>query len=201
MDLKKAEPVIDGVVRTPKVKLYYPSLLEMSVMGKDPNGDKKYHTQFLIPTDADYSLMKQLLKKAAEEKWGIGKVPQGLRSPFLDCTVEGHEGWVRVRVKSDYKPGVVGADLKPINDPSLIYGGRWAVIHIHAYAYDQAGNKGVAFGLSDVQLLDHGPALGGRASTSSHFKAVEGVASTNPNAAAASTAPAGEISSDDFLNT
>jgi hypothetical protein len=32
---------------------------------------------------------------------------------------------------------------------------------VNAYAYDQAGNKGVSFGLNNIMLLEKGESLGG----------------------------------------
>ena len=58
-------------------------------------------------------------------------------------------------------PVVVGPNPNiPITDEEEVYGGRWARAQVNAFAYDVGGNKGVAFGLNMIQLLDHDEPFG-----------------------------------------
>ena len=47
------------------------------------------------------------------------------------------------------------------------------------YAYDAKGNKGYAFGLQNIQKLEEGEPLSGRAKAEDEFQAIEGVAENN----------------------
>lgn len=73
-----------------------------------------------------------------------------------------------------------GQDLLGSND---IVSGDFGRVSLNAYAYDQAGNKGVSFGLNNIMLLAKGEALGGaRPSAAADFgisKSAEPVAADN----------------------
>jgi hypothetical protein len=58
---------------------------------------------------------------------------------------------------------------------------------LNAYAYDQAGNKGVSFGLNNIMLVSKGQSLGGaKPSAAADFGIVKGAAA----------APVAEVSDD-----
>src|SRR5262249_31166701 len=104
-----------------------------------------------------------------------------LRTPFLATAdfekladhAEEFPFFIRMSANEEYPPYIFGPDLKPVQDQSQVYGGRWAKIGVRAYAYDAKGNKGVSFGLSRVQLLDDAdPIGGGRVATAEGFEAV-----------------------------
>ena len=103
-------------------------------------------------------------------------MPAKLRSPFLnqgDYEYEGYEdGAVLIRASSKLKPGVVDATVQPVIDESEIYPGCYARATIRAYAYDVSGNRGVAFGLQNLQKLRDGDPLGGRTRPEDDFSPV-----------------------------
>ena len=51
--------------------------------------------------------------------------------------------------------------MTPVIDPDDIYSGCICVASVTAFAYDQAGNKGVSFFLNSVLKLRDGDRLGG----------------------------------------
>lgn len=157
----------------------------------------KYEFNLLAPKAADLAAMKDAAIEAGKEKFGKafkdanGKWPSSIKNPFKktadnDKLVAGlEEAGLKVEdypvffaARSKDKPGVVGPNGKSEDiDPEQVYPGRRGRATIQAFGYDAEGNKGVSFGLINVQLLDHGDELvigGSRVSAESEFDAVEG---------------------------
>lgn len=173
IDFKKCRETKSGNVVTPKARMSFPSLFTPRT---PPGSDKaKYQLSLLIPADCDISLLKQAAQKAAKEKWG-DKMPKQLKSPFLDAGDHEYEGYVAgmvlIRANSLQKPGVINAAGEHVTDESEVYPGRWCCASLRAFAYDTSGNRGVAFGLQNVQLLDHDEPIGGRSRAEDDFEPV-----------------------------
>jgi hypothetical protein len=63
----------------------------------------------------------------------------------------------------------------PILGSQDIVSGDYGRVSLNAYAYDQAGNKGVSYGLNNIMLLSKGDSLGGaKPSAASDFGVVAG---------------------------
>ena len=163
---------------TPEGILSYPRLFDPK--RNDLNGKDEYSCVLVFPPNTDISAMKALVEQAAERKFGKDRTkwPKGLRSPFRACSeraqeVDGKqvypdgyvEGGIYVSFRSTNRPAVVNPDLSPCSDPVQAYAGRWARVSFSCYAYEKKGNKGVAFGLGNVQLLRDGKPIGGVYST------------------------------------
>lgn len=170
-----------GNLMTPKCRIAWPALFVPQGMKGESPDKAKYQLTLLIPKDADISVLKTAAAEAATEKFG--KKTTGIRSPFrkseenerLADIAEDFPFYLSARAKD--RPGVVGPNGKPVDDPEQVYSGRWAKASIQVFAYDTAGNKGVSFGLQNVQLLDNDDPLavgGGRVSAEAEFEAVEG---------------------------
>lgn len=133
------------------------------------NGDK-YELVMIFPKTTDIAELKQAAAKAARDKWGDNAGKMKLDSPFHDGSEkvdrEGnlYDGFgpdvVYVRASSNYQPGLVDANTKPIIDPTAFYSGCYARAEIHAFAYDRNGKRGVSFGLDNLQKLRDGEPLG-----------------------------------------
>lgn len=145
----------------------------------------KYSVRAAFPPTADLSAIKREAEGAAKEKWG-DKIPKTLRSPFrineeLENPVVGiGDDWIIMTFSAneDRRPGIVDAKLQDIIDDADVYSGAWYRAQIRAFAYDNSGNKGVSFGLQNVQKLrDDEPIGGSRIPASKAFEAVEGTAS------------------------
>jgi hypothetical protein len=171
-----------GNLMTPKCRMAWSSLLAPSRM-KNDDGEAKHDVTILIPKDADITVLKKAATEAAEEKFGVKAKTLTLRSPFrktegkdsLADLAEDFPFYITARSKD--RPGVVGPNGKAVDDPEQIYPGRWVRASIQAFGYDTKGNKGVSFGLQNVQLLDHDDPLaigGSRVSAEAEFDAVEG---------------------------
>ena len=105
--------------------------------------------------DAFYSAIKSVLHD------GDGLRPTG--EPFgPEC--KGH--WVFTASTSD-RPGIVDENAQPLLEP--IKSGDYGRVSINMYGFDTAGNRGVAAGLNNVQLLERGESLGGRTDAATDF--------------------------------
>lgn len=171
-------------VVTGKVRLSYAFLFEARPPKENPDGEKKFSTSILIPKSDKDTLDKI---KAAQEvaitaKWP-GKRPAKIAITLHDGdgvkekTGEPYgpecKGHFVMSVSTKLRPGVVDTNMNSIIDPAGIQSGDYARVSISAYAYDVSGNRGVSFGLNNVQLLAKGEPLGGSTRAEDDFSAVE----------------------------
>lgn len=171
--------IVTSEVRFAFVNLFKPR--------KNDQGKEKYGVTLLFPHPskltgpalAEYNAcmakLKQAAAEAAKEKWG-DKLPNGLRTPFRNQgdkagEYAGYEdGAIFLNVTSEQRPEVVDETVQPILEPSRIYSGCYGRVSLRAFAYDNSGNKGVSFGLQNVQKLRDGEPLGGRGPASADFQ-------------------------------
>ena len=140
------------------------------------NGTPKYSLVMLIPKKTDITEMKRILKAAAVTKWG-DKIPKGLRNPIRDGDekeLDGYKDMWAISATSKIKPGLVDADKTAILTSDVFYSGCYARATLTAFAYDQKGNKGVAFGLQNIQKLRDGEPFSGRTRPEEDFDAQAG---------------------------
>jgi hypothetical protein len=187
-------------VVTGKVRFVYCSV--MSARRNELNGKDEFSTQVLVPkSDTEtVNALKAAAKEALVAKFG-DKVPKNVRNPMRDGDTEtktdgsplGKEyaGCYFFNTKSNNKPGAVDANGQDLIGASDIVSGDFGRVSLNAYAYSQAGNNGVSYGLNNVMLVSKGEPLGGaRPSAASDF----GVTSKPAAVAAAS------VSADDDIN-
>lgn len=145
-----------------------------------------------MPTNGGLMQLRKMAFEAIKEKWGEDKSkwPANLKSldpksyvsttgkngwPLRDGDVvewEGFAGCYFIRASSQYQPGMVDAKLQPIIDKQAVFGGLICRAQVNAYAYDNNGNKGVTFGLNNLQILkDDGTVYSGRPDPSGVFDA------------------------------
>lgn len=174
-------------VMTPVFRVSYPNVFKPKK--NELNGQDEYSLVALFPKDADLSQLKAAAQKAITDKWGSDKAkwPANLRTPFRDqgerakvvdgkkVLPAGHEeGAIFLNLKAKQRPGVVDQSVQDIIDESQFYAGCFARATINAYAYDNKGNRGVAFGLNNVQKMKDGDPLSGRPRAMDEFAPVEG---------------------------
>ena len=161
-----------------------------------------------LPNTNGIMALRRLAFEAVQEKWGVDKIkwPASLRALDFKTYVSptGKDGWpirdgdlvewdgfggqLFIRASSKFQPGLVDQKLQPIISEEQIFGGLICRAQINAYVYDDAMNKGVTFGLNNLQILkDDGTVYGGRANASEVFDAfamdvppVEAYADANP---------------------
>jgi Protein of unknown function (DUF2815) len=170
----------DNVI-TPEFRAGYVGLFRASAPKDEPDGKKKFSIRAFFPSNADLSTLREQAKQAVKEKWG-DKTPSALRSPFrtngdLDNPVDGiPKDWVVMTFSAneDRRPGVVDENLQDIIDETQCYSGAWFRAQVRAFAYEARGNKGVSFGLQNVQKVrDDDPIGAGRIPASKAFDKIE----------------------------
>ena len=159
------------------------------------NGKDEFSTQILVAKSdtATVAALKAAAKAALAAKWG-DKVPAKVRNPMRDgdteTKVDGsalgpeYKDHFFMTVKSSKRPGIIDSSGVELLGSDDVASGDWGRVSLNAYAYDAAGNKGVSFGLNNVQLMNKGESLGGgRPSAAADF----GVATSTAAAPVAET--------------
>ena len=146
-------------------------------------GTPKYSVSLIIPKDDTVTVnkIKAAIQAAYEEGEsklkGNGKsVPalSVLKTPLRDGDLErpddaAYANSYFVNANSATAPGIVDADRNPIIERSEVYSGVYGRASINFYAFNSNGNKGIACGLNNLQLIRAGEPLGGKASAESDF--------------------------------
>lgn len=166
---------------TPKFRVSYPKVFKPEV--NTMSGKSEYSVVALFDKNADLTKLRAAIKEAIEEKWGKdpAKHPKNLRSPLRDQGERAKDGVlpngyvkgaVFITLKSKEKPGVVDEQVQPILDESTFYSGCYAHAAVSVYAYDQAGNRGVGIGLTNIQKVADGEPISGRPKPEASFTPV-----------------------------
>jgi hypothetical protein len=181
-------------ILTPPFLLSWPYLFKPQAAMEGNDGPPKYGITMVFKkgnTKQDLGFMAACARIVAKKKWGsdgFNVMAKKLRSPFRDSDEEGKgekykemAGTIYVAAKSAELPGVLGLDGQAIvagdaERMALVYSGCLARATLSCYAYEKSGNKGVAFGLLNLQVLAHGKRLGGGMPAGEDFKAAPEVA-------------------------
>ena len=187
----------ESTLITPVFRVSYPNVFKPK--RNDLSGKDEYSVVMLFDKKTAKTELKELYalaKKAAEDKWGVGKIPKKLKTPFkdgdqknADLIADGknanptYEGMIFINAKSTYAPGVVNAKREIILDASEFYGGCYARAQVSVYAYDTKGNQGVAIGLRHIQKVKDGDPFGNRTSPEDAFSPIDETTSLADNTA------------------
>ena len=177
-------------ILTPVARLSYPSLFKARAMQEGQ--ELKYSAVLLFPKDADLKSLKQAVEVATAKKWPDAKKrPANLRSPFRDgdadrSGTEGYENVIFITASNKLRPVVVDQDVHPVlslpitedsiaQAEDVVYAGCYVKALVRAYAYDQKGNRGVAFSLEMLQKVKDGERFSGvnRSNPSEYFNPVK----------------------------
>ncbi len=182
---------------TPEAVASYPHVLAPQKAQKA--GDKeKFSMTFVFLPGTDLRALEAAALEAAVAKFGESmKLPNGasiktadalakglLRSPFRrDVEMKGYpEGSVFINCRTETKPTIVTAAADPstgrpriMSDEEIkkeIYPGAIVRASVSAFGYETSGNRGVSFGLNNVQKLRDGERLDNRKPADQEFDAV-----------------------------
>lgn len=173
---------------TPECTASYPFLFQSRLPpNAKPGAKPRYSIALLVPKGADISALKKAVFDCAIAKWGQAKVEALLKdrklgTPFrTDLASKGYddaEYQCFMQPWSHHAPGVVSRyrDSKTgkaavITDPNAIYAGCKVIASVRPFAYEESGNRGVAFGLQNVQFRGDGERIDGRRSAADEFEA------------------------------
>jgi hypothetical protein len=170
-------------VYTPIGKLCYPALFVPKAPMNGGVGDPRYSLILVFDKEGlnsvAYKELRAQVQEAAAEKWGAkaqdGAFMRSLRLPFRDSSEKGHlEGFdygpVYISPWTKRKPGIVDLNGSEILVPDDVFAGQLGRATVRPFAYEQQGNKGVAFGLEHVQIVKADePRIDGRRSAASAF--------------------------------
>ena len=142
-------------------------------------GEEKYSVSCIIPKSDKATLTRihkaiEAAKEAGKAKrWG-GKIPQNLKLPLRDGDIdrpddEAYADAMFINATSKDAPQIVDRKVQPILDPMECGSGDYCNVSVNFYAFNANGNRGVAAGLGNVQLVKNGERLAGKAAASSEF--------------------------------
>ena len=146
--------------------------------------EEKYSVSCIIPKGDKKTLAKinkaiEAAKEAGKSKKLGGKIPPNLKLPLRDGDIdrpddEAYANAMFINATSKDAPQIVDRKVDPILDPMECGSGDYCNVSVNFYGFNANGNRGVAAGLGNIQLIKHGERLAGRASASSDFTEVEG---------------------------
>ena len=168
------------VITGPNTRWSYANVWEpKSIIGGTP----KYSISLIIPKSDTVTVAK--IKAAIEAAYQEGQaklkgnaksVPalSLIKNPLRDGDVErpddpAYADSYFINANSATAPGIVDADRNPVLTRSEVYSGVYGRASISFYAFNSNGNRGIACGLNNLQLLRAGEPLGGKASAESDF--------------------------------
>lgn len=151
------------------VRLSYPNLWKAKAMeqGQEP----KFSAAFILDKKLDakqIAAIQAAMKVVAEEKWGAGKVPKGVKYCLRDGGEQGRadtDGYgpdkMFFNANSVKRIPVVDRNLAPLDEQSgKPYAGCFVNVSIKLWAQDNQYGKRVNAQLRAVQFVKDGPAFG-----------------------------------------
>jgi hypothetical protein len=146
-------------------------------------GTPKYSVSLIIPKSDKATVGKSKAAIEASYKEGEAKLKgngksipplSSLKVPLRDGDIErpDDEAYANaffINANSTTAPGIVDADVNPVINRSDVYSGVYGRASINFYAFNSNGNRGIACGLQNLQLIKDGEPLGGKASAESDF--------------------------------
>lgn len=178
-----------GNLITPEAILSFPAVFTPQPP-MNPGEKPKYGCTLVFTPEAQktprFKALQQEALRVARVKFGAeadGLIRAGkLNFPFLKDEDAGYPpGSVFIRPRSESKPGIVGCTPDAsgraalITDPNEIYPGIVVLASVSCYAYDKKMNRGVTFGLGNIQKLRDGDRLDNRKHAQDEFTPVEAV--------------------------
>ena len=165
---------------TGEVRLSYAHLYDPY---SNNGGEPKYSVTVLMPkTDVQAKARLDAAVEAAKQK-GIAEKWNGVLPPVVASAIHDGDGvrpngepfgaeckghWV-FTASSKNPVSLVDASMNPIVQKGELYSGCYARVCVSVFAYNNAGKRGIGFGLEAVQKLRDGDPLGGGVSVADAF--------------------------------
>jgi len=163
-------------VITGKTRASYAHIFEAHSMNED--APKKFSVSLIIPK-SDTSTI-EAIEKAVEEakeqgksKWN-GKVPNNLKTPLRDGDIDreddtNYENAYFINATSQTQPGIIDQNKIRLTEPGTVVSGDYIRASVNFYGYNANGNKGIAAGLNNIQLVEKGEPLSGASNAEDDF--------------------------------
>lgn len=172
----------DVTCTTPTFRASYPYVFE--ARKNELNGKDEFSLVALFGKGIDITPLRAAANAAVIKKWGPDKAkwPQNLKSPFREHKEkmkegkypDGYEdGGIFITFKAQDRPTIVDQAMQEVIEPRKVYAGVYLRASVAAYAYDNKGNRGVAFGLNHLQIVKDGDPISGRPSVTQAFEAID----------------------------
>lgn len=155
---------MSNVITLPECAINWPKLFKAE---PDPSGRLCFSAELIFDPGTDLTALKQAIQATAQAKW-----PQGLPTGLEICLrkAEAKAAYASVpwfagraitncKSREDYPPQVVDSANQPF--VGTVESGRRVRVAVRPYAYEKAGNRGVALGLIAVQVLGKGDPIPG----------------------------------------
>ena len=190
-----SEPVISPLARFAFCNLESPEQRKDNTTGQTFD---EYNVTLLIPkADPDINRLVGAFNEVMTKKYGADntKWPTFRNPTFRDGDTyptyrdhgkyPGFEGMWVVKATSNQQPGLLDERKQPVITKGVIYSGCWGYVQVVASDYDQNGNQGIKFYVSNVMKFKDDARMGGNGQTAE--QAFAGI----PAAAAPAGAPTG----------
>ena len=197
---------MSGPILTPTFRVSYPNVFKPKL--NELSKKEEYSVVALFKKGEDLSVLQKEIERVAADKWGpgsfsklesgeirytpTGKSPFKIRLPLRDQSERANEkglpagyeaGAKFMNLKSNQRPPLIDQKRQDIIDSTAFYAGCYARAAVNAFAYDQAGNKGISLGLQALQKVSDGDPLVNKINPQTFFEAVEEI---NPQTDASS---------------
>lgn len=168
------------VITGPDTRWIYANVWEpKSIDGGTP----KYSLSLIIPKSDTKNVAKIEAAIEAADPEGESKLKGNgksipalslLKTPLLDGDLDrlddpAYAGSYFVDANATSALGIVDADRNPILTRSEVYSEVYGRASISFYAFNSSGNKGIAYGLNNLQKIRDIEPLGGKSSAESDF--------------------------------
>jgi hypothetical protein len=144
----------------------------------DEKSEPKYSISLLFEkktAEKQLAELRKVVEFVALQKFGPNwkKIPK-FHTPIRDGDVDKPEakeyaGRLFCNASSTRKPGVVDRHLTPVMSDEDAYSGCKFVAAVNVYAFEKAGNKGVALGLNNLLVFEKGDRIDGKKDASEDF--------------------------------
>ena len=179
---KNASPM--KVVTGPEIRFLYCHVCEPTAIN---GGTPKYSISLIIPKSDKVTVAKIRTANEAAYNDGAGRLRgngktmpprSSIKTPLRDSDIERPDdeayanAWF-INANSTTAPGIVDKACEPILDKCLMYSGVYGRAAITFYVFNSSGNRGIACGLQNLQLIRAGEPLGSKSSSEDDFEDVE----------------------------
>lgn len=130
-------------------------------------GKEKYSMTVMIPKEYTEQLdkIKAAIDTVITENQSIfGNKKSGIKTPLRDGDEKAEdykefEGYMFFNCSTTRRPRIIDMEKNDVIDLNTVYSGQVINVSVNFFAYNQAGSKGIAAGLNNIQIVGGGVRL------------------------------------------